>query len=115
MGLGKRIQILRKEKGDTQAALSVKLKVSIPQLVRYETKGVQPPADMLKRIADYFGVSIDFIVNGDIEEKAAGILQNSKLLSYFKAVESMSEEDRMVVFKLIEAFIIKRQIQELTS
>ena len=82
---------------------------------RYEIKEVQPPADVLKRMADVFGVSIDYIVNGTIEEKANTVLQDNELLSQFKEVEQMNEDDRSTIKKLIDAFITKRKIQKLAQ
>jgi transcriptional regulator with XRE-family HTH domain len=81
----------------------------------YETKNVQPPADVLKRMADVFGTSIDYIVNGNINEKAQNSIKDSKLLQHFKAIENMEEDDKNVVLKLIDAFITKRKVQQLAS
>lgn len=113
MTLGERIQQLRKEKRLTQAALASNIGVSVAQLTRYETQGVQPNAEALKRMAMVFGISIDFLVNGTVEQKAENALTNAKMLSLFKQVESMPEEDRTVVFKLIEAFAIKKQLEHM--
>ncbi|RKZ93930.1 MAG: XRE family transcriptional regulator, partial [Gammaproteobacteria bacterium] len=44
--LGKRIQELRKQNGLTQQELAGRVRISHPQIVRYETKGVQPPANV---------------------------------------------------------------------
>ncbi len=113
--LGNRIQQLRKEKGITQTTLSKQINISLPQLVRYETKDVQPTAETLKHLSNVFGVSIDFLVNGNLDEKAESALNNSKLLQHFKAVEKMNNEDKSVVLRLIDAFITKKQIQQLAS
>lgn len=113
--LGSRIQELRKQKEMTQGALSKSIEISMTQLVRYENKGVQPPADVLKKLADVFAVSIDYLVNGNTTEKAENTLSDHKLLQHFKAVENMNEDDKSVVFKLIDAFITKKQIQKLAS
>jgi len=113
--LGNRIQQLRKEKGMTQTVLAKQINISLPQLVRYETKDVQPTAETLKLLANVFGVSIDFLVNGDTDEKAENTLNDSKLLQQFKAVEKMSKDDKSVVLKLIDAFITKKQIQHLAK
>lgn len=115
MNLGERIQVLRKENNLTQAIFAEKINISLPQIVRYETKNVQPPADVLKRMADLFGTSIDYIVNGNINEKAQNSIKDSKLLQHFKAIENMNEEDKNVVLQLIDAFITKRKIQQLAS
>ena len=53
----------------------------------FDEPGVQPPADILRKLADTFNVSIDFIVYGDAEEKAQQSIKDNELLSQFKAVE----------------------------
>lgn len=115
MNLGNRIQELRKKASLSQSELAAKIGISYPQMSRYEIKDVQPPADVLKRMADVFGVSIDYIVNGTIEEKASNTLQNNELLSQFKEVEQMNEDDRSTIIKLIDAFITKRKVQKLAQ
>lgn len=87
-------------------------KISHPKIVRYETKGIQPTADVLARMADVFDVSIDYLVNGDKSEKAITTLKDTKLLSMFKAVEQMNEKDKGIVSELIDAFIFQREMQQ---
>lgn len=115
MDLGNRIQLLRKENNLTQAALAKQIEISLPQLVRYETKGVQPTADTLRRLADVFGTTIDFLVNGDTNEKATASLKDSELLSQFKQVEALADNDKSVVKLLIDAFLAKKQIQQIVA
>ena len=115
MTLGQRIQELRKKSSLSQSELATKIDISYPQMSRYEIKGVQPPADVLKRLANVFGVSIDFIVNGSLEQKAENSLDDNELLQQFKEVEQMNEDDRNTIKKLIDAFITKRKIQKLTQ
>ena len=113
MTLGQRIQELRKKANLSQNDLASKIEVSYPQMSRYEIKGVQPPADVLKRLADVFGVSIDYIVNGTLQEKAETTLSDIELLKQFKEVELMTENDKSIIKGLIDAFIAKRKIQSI--
>jgi transcriptional regulator with XRE-family HTH domain len=113
MTLGDRIQVLRKEKRLTQAGLASNIGVSIAQLTRYETQDVLPNADALKRMAMCFGITIDFLVNGTTAQKAESAISDAKLLGLFKQVELLSDEDRKVIFKLIEAFTIKKQLEHM--
>ena len=115
MTLGQRIQQLRKKANLSQGELATKINISYPQMSRYEIKAVQPPADVLKRLADVFGVSIDFIVNGSLEQKAENSLDDNELLQQFKEVEQMNDDDRSTVKKLIDAFITKRKVQKLAQ
>jgi transcriptional regulator with XRE-family HTH domain len=113
--LGSRIQQIRKELGMTQGQLSTQINISMTQLVRYENKGVQPPADVLKKLSNVFGTSIDFLVNGDTNEKAKASLKDNDLLMQFKQVENLDDEDKSVVKRLIDAFIAKKQIQKIVA
>ena len=107
MNLGQRIQELRKKANLSQGDLASKIEISYPQMSRYEIKNVQPPADVLKRLADVFGVSIDYLVNGTLEQKAERSLDDNELLQQFKEVEQMNDDDRSTIKKLIDAFITK--------
>lgn len=115
MALGERIQTLRKDNNLTQIKLAEKIELSVPQLVRYETKGVQPPADILSKMATVFGTSIDYLVNGTIQNKAENAIDDNLLLKQFKAVEQMKKEDKNVITKLIDAFILKSNLQQQLS
>ncbi len=79
--------------------------VSKSQVNRYENKGIQPPADILSKIADLFGTSVDFLINGQSEEKAKATLKNAELLKQFKQMEDLPEEDRMTVIKFLGAYL----------
>lgn len=112
MELGKRIQELRKKAGLSQTDLAQKIGISYTQMSRYEVKNVQPPADILKKIADVFGVSVDYLISGDSEEKAKATLKDTKLLQLFKAVEGMSEKDKNIITELISTFVFQRETQK---
>lgn len=66
---------------------------------------MQPPADVLKRIADVFGVSIDYLVNGDTNEKAMQTLKDAELIKQFQKIEEMPEDEKKTVVKVISALI----------
>ena len=110
--LGERIIKLRKDKNMSQTTLAKKVGISYTQIGRYEIKDKQPPAEVLKKIADVLGTTIDYLVSGDTSEKAKATLEDAKLLQQFKEVEKMDEEDKNVITKLIDAFIAKRKIQK---
>lgn len=113
--LGDRIQDLRKKKGWSQTELANQLGISLIQTQRYETKGVQPPADVLKNMSDVLNTSIDYLVKGDKDQRAKESLKDTELLAFFKAVEQMNAKDQNVVKTLIDAFITKKKVQQLAQ
>jgi transcriptional regulator with XRE-family HTH domain len=111
--LGKRIIQLRKQKNMSQTDLAKMVGVSYAQIGRYEIKGAQPPAEVLKKIAGVLGTSVDYLVSGDSDEKARSTLNDAELLQQFKAVQQMDDEDKRVIKTMIDAFITKRKVQQL--
>jgi len=113
--LGDRIHDLRKQLGISQTELASKADISKSMINRYENKGVQPPADVLNKIADILETSVDFLLNGTSEQKATANINDNKLLQQFKAVEKLNDDDRHVVSKLIDAFIKTKQLEQIVA
>jgi len=113
--IGKQIQSLRKDNDLNQSQLAEKIGVSLTQLQRYENKGVQPPADVLKKIADTFNTSIDFLIYGDSEQKAQQSIKDNELLSQFKAVEELDNKDKSTIKDIIDAFIKRSKLQNIAA
>ena len=76
---------------------------------------VRHPSQTSASGENVFGVSIDYIVNGTIHNKAEKIIDDDLLLKQFKAVEQMNKDDKNIISKLIEAFITKKQIQKIIA
>lgn len=57
-----RLRMLRREKGISQETLSVALYIDRTTLAGYETGKRMPDVEMMWAIADYFEVTIDYLV-----------------------------------------------------
>lgn len=111
--LGSRILELRKGKNWSQSELAKMIGVTYAQVGRYENKGAQPSAEVLKKIADALDTSTDYLMYGDKTEKAKAFLQDTELLQQFKEVEKMKPEDKNTIKTLIDAFITKGKLKQL--
>lgn len=60
--LGEILQELRNDKNLTQADLAKIVGVSTSSIGSYETQLVDPPLPMLIKLADYFNVTLDYLV-----------------------------------------------------
>jgi transcriptional regulator with XRE-family HTH domain len=103
--LGKRIQELRKQAGLTQAQLAEKIDISHTQLTRYESKDVQPPADVLERLANIFDTSIDYLVRGNKSEHVENALKDAELIKEFKKLDQLPEEEKKTILKVVSSLI----------
>ncbi len=57
-----RLKELRKEKGISQLKLAIDLSVNQNTISRYETGERQADYNMLIKMADYFNVSVDYLL-----------------------------------------------------
>lgn len=103
--LGNRIIDLRKAKNWSQSELANKVGVSYAQIGRYETKGSQPPAEVLKKIADALDSTVDFLINGNTEDKAKASLVDAEVIRYFKEVDALPADDKSALIRVIAGFI----------
>ena len=62
---GDTVAALRKEKGMTQLELGAQLNVTKMGISHWERGDSQPDLDQLKRIAEYFEVTTDYLLGKD--------------------------------------------------
>jgi transcriptional regulator with XRE-family HTH domain len=103
--LGSRIMELRKKKEWSQTDLANKVNVSYAQIGRYETKNAQPPAVVLQKIANALETTVDFLLNGDSEDKAKASLHDAEVIRYFKEVDTLPQDDKSALLRVIGGFL----------
>lgn len=99
INISKNIADLRKQKGITQEQLAIALNVSPQAVSKWETNTSQPDTQTLPLIADFFGVSIDYLYYGkeitydEIYEK---VFQKIKILP--TQMSKQAYEDALKIF-----------------
>ena len=64
------LRSVRKKKGLNQLKVAFDLNISREALSHYENGKRSPDIQMLRKLSEYFNVSIDFLINGkEFEEK----------------------------------------------
>lgn len=89
MSIGSRLRELRLKKGLTIVELAKILDSAKTTIANYETDKRNPSYDMLKQIADFYGVTVDYIL---------GLTDNPNI---YKEVEKIPEEMRNVGVKYL--------------
>ncbi len=59
------------------------------------------PANIINKLAEMLGTSVDFLISGDKSEKEKASLKNSELIQRFKEVAYLPEEEQGVLIKII--------------
>lgn len=62
MSFSERLVLLRKSRGLTQKQLATEIKLSELAIQHYESQRRKPAFDILIALADYFDVSLDYLV-----------------------------------------------------
>lgn len=59
------LKLIRKERKVNQLRVATDLNISREALSHYENGKRSPDIDMLRKLSEYFNVSIDFLINGE--------------------------------------------------
>lgn len=90
-----RIKILRKERGINQQRLASELNVSQAMISKYELGLSEPDIEMICRIAEFFGVSSDYLLEISDEKTSVSSYGLSdtekKILFGFKRLNSIQK------------------------
>lgn len=102
------LKLLREKHGISQQTLAAAVNSTQQSINKYENHNTEPDIQMLGKIADYFGVSIDYLAgHTDIPSKAgaAGSYalneQESGLIARFRTLE---DDERTCVDIIVKTF-----------
>jgi transcriptional regulator with XRE-family HTH domain len=108
MGFQKRIKELREEKGWTQEVLAKKLNIARSNISKYESGGLDASTDMLKKLADLFGCTTNYLL--DIDESPQEIRQMIEDLKQYKVAVMMAKDSNISPADLEEQVRTLRKI-----
>jgi transcriptional regulator with XRE-family HTH domain len=109
---GLRLKEAREAKSLNKDKLGKLVKVHYSQIGRYERGEASPSADVLKKIANALDVSTDYLMNGTTADLAAENIQDKTLINQFNRISELSEENKTVVSKLIDAFLFQQEMKQ---
>ncbi len=101
------------KKGISQEEISKKMSIHPVQFSRYERGQSIPSIEVLQKLAAALDTTTDYLMNGSNDEVVSAQLTDKELLSQFREVEKLDQEDKQLVKTFIDAFITKRKIQKL--
>ena len=68
-----------------------------------------------KKFADALGVSTDYFIKGSTQDAARTDFTDREQLRMFQEIEQLENEEKIIVNKFIEAFIIRKQVAALAA
>lgn len=118
--VGKQIKSLREARGLTQRALAKQLGMAPSTLAMYEIGKREPDNDTLKKFADFFGVSTDYLlgrtddptppdVDEPTEQELEELMKKEGLLFDGEYLDKEDREDLLAVMRIAWKTIKKRK------
>lgn len=110
MKYGDILKRLRKSNNLSQQELTDRLKINRSTYARYETSSTQPDYDTLNKLADFFGVTTDFILgrsdNPKLTEQESfeAFIKDPELRRWHKELPKSDEEDLRRLKRIWEAY-----------
>ena len=99
---GKRVLELRKAQGWKQSELGKRLGTSGVVVGRYERGEMMPSIEVAQRIADIFGVTVDFLVG---EQDAPGLLSQADMIERCSTLDQLPPDDRDRILYVVDSLI----------
>ncbi len=116
-----RIKELRQSKKLRQSDLAAELQVSQATLSNWESGRHEPDFEALKKMSDYFRVSVDYLLGGIKKEPAPTPSNECKLderqimAAFWSGDQDLTEEDKKAMWadvKNFAAFVAQQKKQE---
>jgi len=105
---GERLARLRKAKGLTQTALAAQLGVSQRVVTYYENESSYPPAHLLPKVAEVFGVGVEELLGeADPVVEAAPAALDRRLRKRVELLGKLSPQDQKMVLRMIDTLAAK--------
>jgi transcriptional regulator with XRE-family HTH domain len=104
----------RSQKGLTQGQLSKKTGVDIQRLSKYERGVLVPTTEVIVKISEALGVSLDYLLKNG-KNTVVGQIQDAQLLKHVIQVDALPYKDRQILKEILEAFIKKHRFEEVAA
>lgn len=102
MTLGEKILRLRKDKKWSQKELAAIIGTSGPVLGRYERDEITPSVEVAKKLAEAFGITLDFLVD---ETGAVAEVTDREMLNRITEINHLDQDDKTVIIRVIDSLL----------
>jgi transcriptional regulator with XRE-family HTH domain len=115
MKIYEKIKQLRTSKNLSQAELAEKLDLSHGHITRLETGKFNPSIEVLKKIADLFDVSADYLLNDSIDGIYDTEIQNEPLNNKIKLISTLEPKQQEAIITVIDSMLKEKKMKEVLN
>ncbi|MFN3406101.1 MAG: helix-turn-helix domain-containing protein [Cytophagaceae bacterium] len=112
MNIGDNIRRIREEKGLTQQQIAELISMHRSNYSKVESGQRDISVEALNKIAKYFGMTIDQIVNFDGTTPQEVTVEDKSMIEQLKLIQELEPEEKNMIFKMIDTFLTKKKFKD---
>ena len=102
----KNLRKLRKEKNISMKKLGEDINVAESTISLYETGKREPDYETLKKIAEYFDVSIDYLLGRvDVRKDTTSAPADKEFVAFYEGYKDLDDADKEILKATLDAFV----------
>ncbi len=109
-----RIKQLRDAKKWSQGQLAQKMGIEYQRISKYERGVIFPTVDVMIKLSEALGVSLDFLIKGEGEADINKI-PNRELVKRFDQISRLTDEEQYALILVMDAFIKKQRFEAVAN
>lgn len=112
MNIGENIRKIREDKGFTQQQIADLVGMHRSNYSKVETAQRELSISALAKVAKFFEMSLDELVNFEGNAPKEVTLEDRTTLEQVKLIGSLEPEDKNMVFRLIDTIVTKKKFKD---
>jgi transcriptional regulator with XRE-family HTH domain len=112
MNIGLNIKKIREEKSLTQQQIAVLINMHRSNYSKIENGQREISVEALNKIAQYFGMTVDQIINFDGGMPQEVVIEDKSLLEQVKLIQELEPEEKSMIFKMIDTFLTQKKFKD---
>jgi len=97
-----RLKRLRQEKGDSLRELAARFEMNAASLSNYELGKNEPKLSMVEKLAEYYGVSVDYLLGRVDNPRKPVEIEDEELYNIALLTDELPPDERQKIIKLVK-------------
>ena len=112
MSTGTNIKKIREEKGIKQQTVADLIAMHRSNYSKIESGQRELSIDALNKIAKYFGMTTDQIINYDGNIPSEVTVEDKTFLEQVKLIQELQPEEKSIIFKIVDTFLTQKKFKD---
>lgn len=110
--IGKNIKKIREDKGLTQQLIADLIAMHRSNYSRVEAGERELSIDAIGKIAKYFNMTIDNLVNLEDDIPQEITFEDKTIIEQIQLIQQLDEEDKTIVYKMIDKMLTSKKFKD---